>query len=176
MKYFEEIKRSMEMLAEDQDTLFIGQAVECQGTAMRQTLKDVAIEKLYEFPVAEEMQMGVSIGLALTGHIPISIYPRWNFLLCAVNQLVNHLDKLPFLGYNPGVIVRVGVGSVRPLDPQHQHKGNFAKAFHLMLDQVPVVELTEPEEIFPAYQLALKNARAGVSTLIVEHGDYYQEK
>ena len=48
---------------------------------------------MIELPVAEEMQMGMSFGMSLDGTIPISIYPRWNFLLCAINQLVNHLDK-----------------------------------------------------------------------------------
>ena len=30
----------------------------------------------------------------MSGKIPVSIFPRWNFLLLAINQLVNHLDKL----------------------------------------------------------------------------------
>ena len=38
--------------------------------------------------------MGMTIGLLMAGKIPVSIYPRWNFLLLAINQLVNHLDKL----------------------------------------------------------------------------------
>ena len=38
--------------------------------------------KLYELPVAEEMQMGMTLGLSLLGKTPISIYPRWNFCLC----------------------------------------------------------------------------------------------
>ena len=51
------------------------------------------IKKL-ELPVTEEMQMGMTIGLLMNGYIPVSIFPRWNFMLLAINQLVNHLDKL----------------------------------------------------------------------------------
>ena len=58
---------------------------------MSNTLSDV-IKKLFELPVAEEMQMGLSLGLALEGHIPISIFPRWNFFYG--NESVNHIDKL----------------------------------------------------------------------------------
>jgi pyruvate/2-oxoglutarate/acetoin dehydrogenase E1 component len=74
-KYFEELKRSMDLLAQDPKTLFLGQAVEVPGTAMSNTLKDVPKEKLLEVPVDEEMQMGMTNGLAISGYIPISIYP-----------------------------------------------------------------------------------------------------
>ena len=79
MKYFEELKRSMNYLAENNKTIFIGQAVEVPGTAMSNTLKDIKKNKLLELPVAEEMQMGITAGLALNGNIPVSIFPRWNF-------------------------------------------------------------------------------------------------
>ena len=87
----------MEFLGSKKRTIFIGQAVEVPGTAMSNTLKNVSKKKLLELPVAEEMQMGITLGLAMDGNIPISIYPRWNFLLYAVNQLVNHIDKLNLL-------------------------------------------------------------------------------
>ena len=73
MKYFDELKRSMEWLGQKPDTLFIGQAVAVPGTAMRNTLVDIADEKLLEFPVCEDMQMGFVNGLALSGDfVPIS--------------------------------------------------------------------------------------------------------
>ena len=68
----------MEYLAKNKNTIFLGQAVSVPGTAMFNTLKD--INKKNELPVAEEMQMGMSLGMALEGYIPVTIYPRWNFL------------------------------------------------------------------------------------------------
>ena len=65
MSYFEELKRSMEFLGLKKDTLFIGQAVEVPGTAMSNTLKTVKKNKLLELPVAEDMQMGMTLGLAM---------------------------------------------------------------------------------------------------------------
>ncbi len=178
MNYFEQLKRSMEWLAEDPRTVFIGQAVEVPGTAMSNTVKDIPLERRIELPVAEEMQMGMTIGLALQGQIPVSIYPRWNFLLLAVNQLVNHLDKLSVMSngrIHAKAIIRTGIGSVRPLHPQHQHIGDFTEAFRLMCSTVEVIRVDEPDQIFPAYQKALLRDD-GRSTLIVEWGDYYNEK
>ena len=64
---------------------------------MSNTLKGISKKKLLELPVAEELQMGVTLGLSMDGNIPISIYPRWNFLLYAVNQLINHVDKFKIM-------------------------------------------------------------------------------
>lgn len=178
MKYFEELKRAMEWLGTHDEVIFIGQAVEVPGTAMFTTLEGVNEDQRLEMPVAEEMQMGMAIGLAMTGSVPVSIFPRWNFLLLAVNQLVNHLDRMPQIsndGFHPKVIIRTSVGSERPLHPQHQHVGDFTDAFRAMLGHIEVVRLDEPQEIFPAYQHAYERTD-GRATLLVEHGDFYNEK
>ena len=80
MKYFDELKRSMNYLAQDPRIIFLGQAVAVDGTAMSNTLKDILPSRLIELPVAEEMQMGMTTGMALSGLVPVSIFPRWNFL------------------------------------------------------------------------------------------------
>ena len=178
MKYFDELKRSMEYLARDPRVFFLGQAVACAGTGMSNTLKDVEPAKLWELPVDEEMQMGISTGLALDGHVPVCIFPRWNFLLLALNQIVNHLDKLPAMsdgGYRPKVIIRTSIGSERPLHPQHQHVGDFTEAFRLMCSSIEIIRCDEPDQIYPAYERAL-NREDGRSTIVVEWGDYYSEK
>jgi pyruvate/2-oxoglutarate/acetoin dehydrogenase E1 component len=168
----------MEYLAYDQRVVFMGQAVIAKGTAMTTTIDKISTSRKIELPVAEEMQMGMSVGMALAGFVPVTFYPRWNFLLLAVNQLVGHLDKLPIMsqgGYQPKVIVRTSVGSERPLHPQCQHVGDFTDAFRLMLSTVEVIRLDEPEQIFPAYQKALERTD-GRSTVLVEWGDFYHEK
>jgi pyruvate/2-oxoglutarate/acetoin dehydrogenase E1 component len=178
MKYFDELKRSMEFLAADPRTVFMGQAVAVPGTGMSNTLKGVDPARLIELPVAEELQMGMTTGMALAGLVPVSIFPRWNFLLCGMSQLVNHLDKLDAMssgGYRAKAIVRTGIGSERPLHPQHQHVGDYTEALRLMCKTLDVIRLDEPEDIFPAYERALLRDD-GRSTLIVEYGDYYGEK
>ena len=178
MKYFDELKKSMNYLAENKKTIFIGQAVEVPGTAMSNTLKNISKNKLLELPVAEEMQMGITLGLAMDGNIPISIFPRWNFLLYAVNQLINHIDKFNVMNgkkLKPKIIIRTGVGSQRPLHPQFQHIGDFTEAFKKMTTTIEVLRLKEPKDIFPAYKKALSR-KDGKNTILVEYGDYYNEK
>jgi pyruvate/2-oxoglutarate/acetoin dehydrogenase E1 component len=178
MTYFDELKRSMEFLATDPRVVFMGQAVAVPGTAMSNTLKGVDPSRLIELPVAEEMQMGMTTGMALAGQVPVSIFPRWNFLLCGLSQLINHLDKLQIMssgGYRAKAIVRTGIGSQRPLHPQHQHVGDYTDAVRSMCQSIEVIRLDEPEDIFPAYERALRRDD-GRSTVLVEWGDYYSEK
>jgi pyruvate/2-oxoglutarate/acetoin dehydrogenase E1 component len=176
LKYFDELKSAMDMLAEDPRVVFIGQAVEYAGTAMSNTLKDVPKEKLIEMPVFEDTQMGITLGLALAGYIPVSIFPRWNFLICATNQLVNHIDKITLMSeYKPRMIIRTGVGSERPMHPQHQHIGDYTDAYKIMCPNIDIIRLEEPENIYNAYRNAYLRTD-GKTTLLVEYGDYYNEK
>lgn len=150
--YFDELSRAMKWLGGKSNTIFIGQAVGYPGTAMYNTLKDVSQDKRLELPVAEEMQMGMSLGLSLSGYVPISIFPRWNFLLCAMSSLVNHLDKYSLLSdYKPHVIIRTGIGSVVPLDPQFQHKGDFTEAIQSMCRTAKVTRIERPIDVVRTY-------------------------
>ena len=168
----------MNYLGAQKNTIFIGQAVEVPGTAMSNTLSEVPKKKLLELPVAEEMQMGMTLGLAMDGNVPISIFPRWNFLLYGINQLINHIDKYNVMvGKENDIkaIIRTGIGSQRPLHPQHQHIGDFTESIRKMCTTIDIIKLIEPEDVFPAYEKAF-NRNDGRNTIIVEYGDFYSEK
>ena len=114
----------------------------------------------------------------MNGFVPVSVVPRWNFLLCATDQIVNHLDKISSFSnkeYNPKVIIRTGIGSIRPMHPQHQHTGDYTEAFALMCPNIEIIKLDEPEKIYDAYFKAY-HRDDGKSTILVEHGDFYNEK
>ena len=178
MKYTEEIVKAMSMLADNPKTIFIGQAVEYEGTGLYDSLSHLHKNKRMELPVAEYLQSGLANGMAIEGLIPVSTYPRWNFLLMGTDQIINHLDKFKSMSngkLTPKVIIRVAVGSEQPVDPQCQHKGNFSEAFRNMTTNTEVIELIEPEDILPAYNKAL-NRKDNVNTILVEFADYCKTK
>ena len=178
MKYSSELNRSMEFLSKNSKTIFLGQAVEYSGTVMTNSMKNIPSSKKIELPVTEEMQMGMSIGLSMSGIIPVSIFPRLNFLILAMNQLINHLDKLKIMSngkYDCKVIIRSSIGSERPLHPQFQHIGDFTESFKLMSTNIDVIRLNEAQDIFKSYKKALTR-KDGKSTLLIEYGDYHNEK
>ena len=173
MKYREELTKAMRWLASKEETIFLGQGVRYSGHAIFGTLEDVPMDKRIELPVIEDAQMGMSIGLSLMGYIPISIYPRMDFLIIAMNQLVNHLDKMNEMScgeFNPKVIIRTAIGSKIPLDGGIQHTGDYTDGLKKLLNNVDVIKLEKPEAILNAYKWALKNDN---STILVEVSDLY---
>ena len=95
--YSREIIKSMRFLASKKETIFLGQSVIFSGNLNYKTLTKINQKKKIELPVFEEVQMGMSLGMALNGMFPVTCYPRFDFLLCAMNQLVNHIDKLSII-------------------------------------------------------------------------------
>ena len=154
--------------------LFIGQSVRYPSNAMFKTLHRVPMAQRIEVPVFEDVQMGISTGYAMAGYLMVSCFPRMDFLLLAANQLVNHLDKLPFTawGNRAKVIVRTSVGAKWPLHSGHQHTQDHTAAFRLMLRTVEVIELNCARDVLPGYEHALASER---SCLVIERQDLYGE-
>ena len=175
-EYLNEVNRSMVYLSEHPKIIFVGQAINYPGTAVTRQLENIPIEKKLEFPVAEDLQAGFCLGLALDGYIPICIYPRFNFALLAVNQIVNHIDKWILMTHDRSnftkIIFKIVIGSDVPLDPGHQHKADYTIPFKQMCDYIEVVELSNAEDVFPAYKKALDRDSTR-STILVEHSYKY---
>ena len=97
-------------------------------------------------------------------------------MMLAINQLVNHIDKMKEMSKGmlvPKVIVRVAVGASKPIDGGAQHTQDFTESIKSMLTDTELIELKEPEDVFDSFVHAYN--RNG-STVIVEWGDYYSEK
>ena len=169
MGFDQAVNEAMLMLAADNRTLFVGQSVAYDGATMYHSLKGVPADKRLEMPVIEDFQLGFCLGLSLKGRIPVCIYPRMDFLLLAMNQLVNHLDRFCEMGdFRPKVIVRTRVGPTKPLNAGPQHSNNYTAAFRLMLRNVDVVELNHADDVMRCYAGVLASHR---STLVVENGN-----
>lgn len=167
--YINEVSKGMQLLADDSRTLVVGQAVDYKGHCLTKHAEYWDKARRIEMPVAEDFQTGFALGLALDGNIPVSIYPRCNFLVHGLGQLLNHLDKWQLMGGgNPHVIIHAVVGSASPLDPGHQHRANWSQQIKAMAENINVMELLYPYQIVPAFERAIKEE--GVH-LITTHGD-----
>jgi pyruvate/2-oxoglutarate/acetoin dehydrogenase E1 component len=174
MTYFDQICLAMQTISKDERVIFMGQGVGCDGTTMAPSFRDIPAEKRLEMPVAEDMQCGMAIGMSLQGFVPVCVFPRWNFLICATNQIVNHLDRLSlYSDYRPKVIIRTAVPSTYPFNPGPQHDDDFTWVFREMFRTTDVVTLVREDEIVPQYQKALRSDR---STLLVEYTDFYRDQ
>jgi len=169
--YKDALTTAMTFLGEQDNVVFIGQQIVYAGNPMSTTLGNVPKDKMIELPVMEETQMGMSLGIAMTGKTVITFYPRWDFIVLAVNQLTNHIDKYQLMtGKKANILIRLGKGSDKPLDPGHQHKGNYFNEFNTMCPNITFYDLQNVEDILTTYKSAYE--QGGVHVL-VEYPELY---
>lgn len=176
MTYKEALIAAMRSLAEDPKVCFIGYGVRHGGQAGG-TLRGIHPDQLIETTVAENLMVGMAIGLALAGRRPVVYLERFDFVLNAMDAIVNHLDKAEEISgfeFSPAVILRVVVGNRRkPLLTGATHTQDFTAALRSMVS-FPVAELDTADVVVPAYanahwQLKMKINRW--STALVEYKD-----
>lgn len=169
-EYHKIICIQLQSIAAFKNSLFIGQQVVSED--FYGTLKDIPLSKRVEMPVAEDVQTGMAIGLALQGFLPISIYQRMDFLPRAADQIINHLDlfsKLSKGRFNPKVIIRTTVGTTKPLDVGIQHSKDLTEMFKGIVD-FRIFNPRTAIEVEMAYGYAINSDK---SCMIVEYQELY---
>jgi pyruvate/2-oxoglutarate/acetoin dehydrogenase E1 component len=177
MTYKDSLTAAMNELAQDPLVRFIGYGVRHGGKAAG-TLAGVPENQLIETPVAENLMVGLATGLSLAGMRPVVYIERMDFIMNAMDAIVNHLDKIEVLSqgqFRPAVILRVVVGNKnKPLFTGVTHTQDFIQAMALLVS-FPVIGLTRQEDIQPHYKLARETISAGGSSrksfMLVEYKD-----
>ncbi|KHO55455.1 MAG: pyruvate dehydrogenase E1 component subunit beta [archaeon GW2011_AR19] len=171
MKYKDAIKKSMEELAKLDKVRFLGYNVN-RGSRAYGTLKDVPKEKCIETPVAENLMVGLAIGMSLEGYKPVVFFERHDFILNSLDAIVNHLDKIEKMSYEQfktPVIIRANVGAKKPLTPGAQHTQDFTEILKKIVT-FPVYELLNSKQVIECYS-KVKNFEN--SALIIERRELY---
>ena len=135
----------MEELAK-KNTIFIGYNISF-GSKAYGTLADVPKSKKIETPVAENLMIGLAMGMALEGYRPVVFFERHDFILNALDSIVNSLDKFELLtGRKLPIIIRATVGAKKPLHPGPQHVQDFTSAFKKLI-KFKIYEPKTPKEV-----------------------------
>lgn len=174
--------QAMRDLAADPLVCFVGYGVRYGGQAAG-TLKGIPPDQLIETPVAENLMVSMAIGLALAGRRPVVFIERMDFILNALDAIVNHLDKASRMSHGtfaPAVIIRAVVGNQsKPLFTGATHTQDFTAALRDMVS-FPVIKLFNAEAVRIQYPRALERMGGGQqphgahrSTLLVELKDQY---
>lgn len=172
MIYKDEIVDSMKFLAEQSDTLFIGNGL-LNGDRIYGTLDKVPTQKCIEMPVAENLIAGVAIGLSLRKYRPVVIFQRMDFMLIAADAIINHLALMPKMSggqFELPLIIRCIVGSQSTkFDVGEQHRKDFSSLFE---PYIQVVSLKDASLVLESYKEAYSRT---TPTMFVEYKDSYAE-
>lgn len=156
LTYKQAVTQAMTEMGED-GNIFIGYSI-VPGDAMG-TLKDVPLSQKIETPVAENLMVGLAVGMSFEGVKPVVYFERHDFMLVAADAIGNHMDKIERIshgGYKVPVILKTVVddGGLFYSGPTHQQ--NFTHTFREMVD-FPVLDPQTPGEILAAYRFAQKS-------------------
>lgn len=176
MTYKQAIKEQCEKYAQDPRTRFIGYNTS-HGSRMYGTLDGIAVGQCIEAPVAENLMVGLAIGMCLERFCPVVCFERHDFMLLAMDALVNHVDKLSWISgdqFKLPIIVRAIVGSKTPMDPGPMHSQNYATSLRNMLKHTPVLCPTNYVELKEAWEYVGKTQSGAV--VIVEFKDDYAKE
>ena len=127
----------------------------------------------YDTPLAEEGMMGVAIGAALAGLHPINVHIRMEFLLLAMNQLVNMAAKCRYMyggTVSVPLVIRVVVGRSWGQGPQH------SQALHALFMHVPGLRVLAPTTPYDAKGCLRQALEDRNPVLFMEHRLLHQRK
>ena len=150
--------------------VFIGYNV-LKGDAMG-TLKNVPAEQKLETPVAENLMAGLAIGMSFEGFIPVVYFERHDFMLGAMDAIVNHIDKIERIShgeYKVPVIIRAITADAGPFYSGITHSQDFTELLKSSVD-FPVYDPVDGEEVLTAFRSALASQRPAI---IIERKSRY---
>jgi len=163
-------------LSRDKKVFIMGQGVDDPSGMFGMTLdlhKKHGKERVFDTPLSENALTGVGIGAALTGMRPIYFHNRPDFLLLAMDQIVNHASKYSYLFAGklkvPLIIVAV-IGRGWGSGAQH------SQSLHGLFMHVPGLRLVMPSTAYDAKGLLVASIADGNPVIFIEHRWLFKHK
>ena len=129
--------------------------------------------RVFDTPVAEEGMTGVAIGAALGGLRLIHVHIRMDFLMLAMNQLVNVAAKARYMyggAVSVPLVVRAVVGRSWGQGAQH------SQGLHAMFMHVPGLRVVAPATPYDAKGCLIRAIRDDDPVVFVEHRMLYAQR
>jgi len=156
-------------MARDPSVIVLGQGVDdfkgMYGTTLG-LAERFGTERVFDTPLSEDGMTGVAIGAALAGMRPIHTHIRVDFMLLAMNQLVNIAAKTRYM-YGGQVCVPLVVRGVigRSWGQGAQH----SQGLHALFMHIPGLRVVAPTTPYDAKGLLIQSIREDNPVIFVEH-------
>ena len=168
--YREALRRALdEELARDDRVFLMGEEIGRFEGSYKVTAGLYAkygARRVRETPIAEEGFVGAGIGAAMLGLRPVVEIMTINFLLVAMDMVVNHAAKVrQMFGGKVGVplVIRTPAGAGAQLTAQH------SQSFEVMLAHVPGLKVLAPSTPLDAYGMLKTAIRDDDPVLFIEN-------
>jgi acetoin:2,6-dichlorophenolindophenol oxidoreductase subunit beta len=121
--------------------------------------------RCFDVPNCEDALVGLGIGSALMGYRPVFVSLRVDFLMLAMNQIINHAARWPAMtGYQTSVPLTIRALIGRGWGQAAQHSG----ALYSMFANVPGLEVVLPSSAAEGAGLLMTAIRSNATTMVIE--------
>ena len=123
-------------------------------------------DRVMDMPIAENGMTGICIGAALAGVRPVIVHQRIDFVLLAMDQLINNAAKWHYMfngQQTVPLVVRLIVGRGWGQGPQH------SQGLHKLFTQIPGLKVYMPVTASDAYHMMMDAVKDDGPVLFIEH-------
>ncbi len=177
ISYSEAVREGLQQaMALDPNVFVMGQGVDDPG-GMFGTTKDLHKEfggkRVFDTPLSESALTGIALGAALSGMRPVYFHNRPDFLMLAMDQLVNHAAKWHYM-FGGAVCVPLVIWACigRGWGSAAQH----SQALQGLFMHVPGLKLIMPSTCFDAKGLLLASIKDDNPVVILDHRYNFRQK
>ena len=169
LTYAQAIREAFQqLLASDPRVFVIGQGLWSPwyvGASMQGLDREFGRDRIIDTPVSENATTGAAIGAALAGMRPIVVHPRMDFMLLAVDPIVNQAANWSYMfGGQVGVPV-----VIRPIINRGGEQGaQHSQAFQGFFMHVPGVKVVMPATPYDAKGLLIAAVRDGNPVMYID--------
>ncbi len=175
--YREAIKNAMvEEMRRDERVFLIGEDIGTYGGAFGVSagmLEEFGPERIVETPISEDAIIGAAAGAAMVGMRPIAEMMFMDFILLAMEPLVNQAAKARYMFGGKAtvpMVVRMPGGSGTGAAAQH------SQSLETILMHIPGIKVVAPSTPYDAKGLLVSSIRDANPICFVEHKLLYKTK
>jgi len=175
--YWQALNRAMDIeLAADESVFTLGEDVGLYGGSYRVTEglhAKYGEWRVRDTPISENSFTGLGVGAALIGLRPVVEIMTINFMLLALDSIINGAAKIPFMSggqFKMPLVVRVPGGVARQLGAQH------AQRLEHTLMNVPGLRIAVPSTPQDAYWQLRQAIASDEPIILLEHELLYFTK
>lgn len=159
----------------DERVLILGQGVDDPKGILGTTtgiLEKFGPKRIFDVPLAEDGITGIALGAAIAGLRPVHIHIRNDFMLLAMNQIVNMAAKMRYMyggAHSAPMVIRASIGKSWGQGPQH------SQSLYPMLMNVPGLRIVAPTTPYDAKGILATSIQCDDPVIFIEHRALYYQ-
>ena len=143
------------------------------GNSMTDLDKKFGVERIIDTPVSESACTGAAVGASLAGMRPIVVHPRIDFMLYAMDAVVNQAAKWSHMvggQAHPAVTIRSIINRGGEQGAQH------SQALHSWFAHIPGLRVVMPSTVADARDLLIASVLCNDPVMYIDDRWLYQQK